>query len=103
LKESESYFRERARAERAIAEETPSPQARGAHLELALRYVKAAESLYVRSGTSTELPDPALGEARGPTNRESSLQPALRAAFPLPASGAFSDLLGVIELITGDF
>ena len=98
MKLSENYLRERARAERAIAQEASSPQARRAHLELALRYVKAAEAAYVSTRGSTE---PAGESGRqqqtGPTIRSAELGAALRSAFPLPASGTFGDLLRVVE------
>ena len=95
---SEPYLRGRAQAERAIAGDASSPQARRAHLELALRYVKAAEALYVSTRGSTgftELPssEPEARRMITPTD----LAPALSSAFPLPASGAFADLLSEIE------
>lgn len=96
--QEENYFRSRARAERTTAEEASSPEARRAHLELALRYVKAAEALYVRTRGSTEVSGPVLREQPSPPAIDpANLEEALSKAFPLPASGAFSDLLSVID------
>jgi hypothetical protein len=98
MEQSEFYFRERAQAERAIACDTSSPQARRAHLELALRYVKAAEALYVSTRGSVELSEPSSREQGiRPAITPSELAPALGGAFPLPASGAFSDLLSMLD------
>ena len=94
---SEPYLRERARAERTIAGEARSPEARKAHLELAVRYVKAAEALYV-STREAEVDDlSSFEQMTQPTTTRDDLEPALRSAFPLPTSGAFLDLLKVIE------
>jgi hypothetical protein len=96
MKPSETYLRARARTERAIAEEASSPQSRRAHLELALRYTKAAEALYVSTGGLAQSNHPSIDELR-PIIRPAELGPALRSAFPLPVSGAFSDLLRTID------
>lgn len=94
----EPYFRSRAREERVIADESSSPQARRAHLELAVRYVKAAEALFVSSRGPTELARQSIGEREAkPRISDAELRPALSKAFPLPPSGAFSDLLSVLE------
>lgn len=95
---SEPYLRNRAREERAIADECSSPDARRAHLELAVRYVKAAEALFVSTRGSTELPRPSTADTESkPRISETELRPALSKAFPLPASGVFSDLLSGLE------
>ena len=96
LEPLEPYFRERARAERAIAGEAGSPEARKAHLELAVRYVKVAEALYVSN--RGEMDGQSSSEIRATTvTSPADLRPALRSAFPLPDSGAFLDLLQVID------
>jgi hypothetical protein len=95
LDRTEPYYRNRARTERVTAEEASSPQARSAHLELAVRYIRAAEALYV----STREPIAPVEQRREahPAIAPGALRPALRSAFPLPASGTFSDLLSLIE------
>ena len=94
----EPYFRNRAREERAIADGSSSPEARRAHLELAVRYVKAAEALFVSTRGSTEVAQKGTteGEAK-PRISDTELRPALSKAFPLPPSGAFADLLSVLD------
>lgn len=98
VKLTETYLRERARTERAIAEEASSPQARRAHLELALRYVKAAEAAYVsKRGSMERAGESGPQQQTDPTIRRAELGAAFRSAFPLPASGAFADLLRVVD------
>lgn len=92
---SEPYFRERARAERAIAGEAGSPDSRKAHLELAFRYVKAAEALYVSTRAQDDLSS--RDQKSEPKTTQTDLEPMLRTAFPLPASGTFLDLLKGID------
>lgn len=91
----EPYYRQRARAERATAHVASSPQARLAHLELALRYTKIAEGFYgaARGAAATD----ELNEGRRPATASTVVESALRSAFPLPGSGNFSDLLKMID------
>ena len=94
----EPYFRNRAREERAIADESSSPEARRAHLELAVRYVKAAEALFVSTRGSMDLAEQVTAERETrPRVCDTELRPALSKAFPLPSSGAFSDLLSGLD------
>lgn len=80
-----------------MAEEASSPAARRAHLELAFRYVKAAEELYLSTAEPCETTDAPLGEAEAFDAIDyAALAPALKSAFPFPSSGAFSDLLEAI-------
>lgn len=96
MEPTEPYFRERARIERTIAGEARSSEARKAHLELAVRYVKVAEALYV--STHAEMDHPSTAEETDlPRTGQVELGLALRSAFPLPGSGAFLDLLKVID------
>ena len=92
----EPYFRERARTERTVASEARSPEARKAHLELAVRYVKAAEALYMSARAEADHASTRKQRSE-PTTAPADLEPMLRGAFPLPASGAFLDLLKVID------
>lgn len=97
MEPAEPYFRERARTERTLAADARSPETRKAHLELAVRYVKVAEALYVR----TQSAGLDATSACEPTNQSRTerldARRTLRSAFPLPASGAFSDLLKLID------
>lgn len=96
MEPSEPYFRERARIERTVAGEARSSEARKAHLELAVRYVKVAEALYVSNHAKVDDPSPPE-ETALPRTGQVELGLALRSTFPLPGSGAFLDLLKVID------
>jgi hypothetical protein len=82
-----SYFTRRARQERATAANAASSESRKAHLELALRLVKAAiePTLWVWS-------EGAIAHHQSPDG-VTDFGTVLADAFPLPLSGTFESLL----------
>lgn len=87
METASSYFTRRARQERAEAANSASAEARKAHLELALRLVRAAiePALWVWSGSAVADHQTKDGVA--------DIGNALADAFPLPPSGTFESLL----------
>lgn len=88
-----TYLTRRARQERANAADATSPVARTAHLKLALQLVRAATEpqLWRAWSARADIGEPFVrgSDSESLTNVDS----ALAAAFPLPSSGTFEDLL----------
>ena len=85
MEQATSYFTRRAREERDCAAAAGSAQARGAHLGLAMRFVKKAV-------------EPALWrhwDERGQHSPD-DLSTALADAYPIPGDAAFEELLKAI-------
>lgn len=89
-----AYFTRRARQERTIAADAGSTEARSAHLELALRLVRAATEPSLWSSWSEDR----TGSAH--LHNDHALEDvgvALDEAFPLPRACAFEQLLKAMD------
>lgn len=90
-----TYFTRRARQERAKAADANSAEARKAHLELALRLVRAATERPLWSEWPPKVQEGPAAPHKTPVASE--LGNALANAFSLPKSSAFEYLLGAVD------
>lgn len=98
METTSTYFTRRAREERTSAVDAVCAAARSAHLELALRFIKAATqpALWSRWSSAQRVP---LARAQN-DDAAHDVASALRGAFPLPETGAFQHLLIAVDRST---
>ena len=93
METASTYFTRRAQQERGCAICAASAAARSAHLEMALRLIKAATRPFLCIEFSG-------GDRQGvpaAANHNEVVSSALRGAFPLPATEAFQNLLAAVD------
>lgn len=96
METASTYFTRRARQERAKAADANSAEARKAHLELALRLVRAATERPLWTEWPEDLPRGTPAHHEAPIARR-DVSNALTNAFPLLPSGAFELLLRAVD------
>lgn len=87
METASTYFTRRAGEERRCAVDASSAAARSAHLEMAVRLVRAAVQ-----PSWTE-----LSSSEHEASLVKGVDSALRDAFPLPAAAAFQHLLAAVD------
>lgn len=97
METASTYFTRRARQERTNAAEAVSAEARTAHLELALRLVRIATEPALWRAWSGSLRGGQAVPREQKTEHMEDVGGALVDAFPLPAPGAFEDLLNAVD------